>query len=277
MKLLFVVLTGFLYAATVSARGGRTNPRNVNWFTRSEREGTVTPTRPKKNTLDAHPYRASPLSSRTLDETVRVIIGGAGMSGVSAASTLASFDMDDYMILEASQRIGGRMYPVTLGSLGGTSYTVERGANWCQGNEPFLLFCQELGLDGFEDFFETNIFDSNGVFSQANTEFEVGSECAKMDETYEQSLFLAELCVVPGSETVLDSTESAMCNVLGISQPENADDFSFEDVFLAATGWNPNTQSDPAMAGACECEWRKQTDMLWLHRLLLTNVCSLLP
>eukprot|EP00252_Welwitschia_mirabilis_P025972 TRINITY_DN8314_c0_g1_i1.p1 TRINITY_DN8314_c0_g1~~TRINITY_DN8314_c0_g1_i1.p1 ORF type:complete len:528 (-),score=50.91 TRINITY_DN8314_c0_g1_i1:115-1668(-) len=56
------------------------------------------------------------------------IIIGAGMSGVMAAKTLAGNGVKDFLILEATNRMGGRMHRTSIGN-----YTIELGANWVEG------------------------------------------------------------------------------------------------------------------------------------------------
>ncbi|KAK9684702.1 hypothetical protein RND81_10G226600 [Saponaria officinalis] len=57
-----------------------------------------------------------------------VIIVGAGMSGISAAKTLHDVGIRDFVILEATNRIGGRIKKTDF-----AGYTVEMGANWLHG------------------------------------------------------------------------------------------------------------------------------------------------
>ncbi|MQM20932.1 hypothetical protein Taro_053961 [Colocasia esculenta] len=57
-----------------------------------------------------------------------VIVVGAGMSGISAAKTLSEAGIKNILILEATDRIGGRMHKVQFGGL-----NVEMGANWVEG------------------------------------------------------------------------------------------------------------------------------------------------
>ncbi|XP_074317897.1 polyamine oxidase 1-like [Silene latifolia] len=59
---------------------------------------------------------------------VSVIIVGAGMSGISAAKQLHDRGIHDFLILEATDRIGGRIHKTQFGS-----HTVEKGANWLHG------------------------------------------------------------------------------------------------------------------------------------------------
>ena len=47
----------------------------------------------------------------------KIVIIGAGISGFSAGSTLANAGFTDFVILEASGRIGGRIWSIDLGKL----------------------------------------------------------------------------------------------------------------------------------------------------------------
>ncbi|XP_048543549.1 polyamine oxidase 7-like [Triticum urartu] len=58
----------------------------------------------------------------------RVIIVGAGMSGISAGKRLWDAGLRDLLILEATERVGGRMHKHNFGGL-----NVEIGANWVEG------------------------------------------------------------------------------------------------------------------------------------------------
>ena len=62
-----------------------------------------------------------------------VLILGAGISGISAAKTLNDNGITDFIILEAEDRIGGRMKSKVLET---SSTRVELGANWIQGIDP---------------------------------------------------------------------------------------------------------------------------------------------
>ena len=50
-----------------------------------------------------------------LEKTPKVVIIGAGISGLAAASDLAKAGFRDVTILEASNRIGGRIWSIDLG------------------------------------------------------------------------------------------------------------------------------------------------------------------
>uniref|UniRef100_A0A0D9XIZ7 Amine oxidase domain-containing protein n=1 Tax=Leersia perrieri TaxID=77586 RepID=A0A0D9XIZ7_9ORYZ len=58
----------------------------------------------------------------------KVIIIGAGMSGISAGQRLSDAGISDFMILEATDRIGGRIHKTEFAGM-----NVEMGANWVEG------------------------------------------------------------------------------------------------------------------------------------------------
>lgn len=58
-------------------------------------------------------------------QNVRVLIIGAGVSGISAASRLIERGLKNVVILEAENRIGGRVHTTKF-----ASNVVELGAQW---------------------------------------------------------------------------------------------------------------------------------------------------
>lgn len=66
-------------------------------------------------------------------KTTKVLILGAGMSGITAAKTLSDNGTTDFIILEARDEIGGRMWSEVLAK---TGVRIELGANWIQGIDP---------------------------------------------------------------------------------------------------------------------------------------------
>ena len=50
-----------------------------------------------------------------MDRSPRVVIIGAGISAVAAANLLISEGVDDVVILEATDRVGGRIWSIDLG------------------------------------------------------------------------------------------------------------------------------------------------------------------
>lgn len=72
----------------------------------------------------------------SIRKTADVIIIGAGMSGLAAADHLHTNGIDDVVILEASNRYGGRLYTAPYGE----AY-LEYGANWIHGgSDENILF-----------------------------------------------------------------------------------------------------------------------------------------
>ncbi|KAJ6633138.1 Peroxisomal N(1)-acetyl-spermine/spermidine oxidase, partial [Pseudolycoriella hygida] len=73
----------------------------------------------------------------------KVIIIGAGASGIAAAAKLLEKNYTDIVILEAQDRIGGRIHSIPFGK----GY-VDMGAQWCQGEEGNVVY--QLVKDKFE-------------------------------------------------------------------------------------------------------------------------------
>ena len=68
----------------------------------------------------------------------KVLILGAGMAGIKAAEVLQSHGMTDFIILEGSNRIGGRLLNAKLKSghsVNAGAQTVNQGGNWIAGLE----------------------------------------------------------------------------------------------------------------------------------------------
>lgn len=86
-----------------------------------------------------------------------VLILGGGVTGVIAARTLHEQGIDDFIIVEARDELGGRMQNKTIGG----KYTVEQGPNWVQGTQtgdgpanPILLLTQKHNVTTqFNDLF----------------------------------------------------------------------------------------------------------------------------
>ncbi|KAH7665500.1 N(8)-acetylspermidine oxidase (propane-1,3-diamine-forming) protein [Dioscorea alata] len=98
----------------------------------------------------------SPITSTATPTHPSVIIVGAGMSGIMAAKTLSDAGITNIQILEATDRIGGRMHKVPFAGI-----NVELGANWVEGvngNEvnPIWTLANDLNLRNFRSDY-TNI------------------------------------------------------------------------------------------------------------------------
>ena len=66
-----------------------------------------------------------------MDFKYDVIIIGAGCAGMKAAETLSSNGIKNILVLEAQERIGGRINTIWLN--GDKKVPLEMGANWIHG------------------------------------------------------------------------------------------------------------------------------------------------
>ncbi|XP_057790051.1 polyamine oxidase 1-like [Salvia miltiorrhiza] len=94
-----------------------------------------------------------------------VLIVGAGISGITAAKVLAENGVEDFVIVEASDRIGGRLRKEDFGGV-----AVELGAGWIAGvggdqTNPLWEMARHANLRTyFSDYSNArfNIYDNNG-------------------------------------------------------------------------------------------------------------------
>ncbi|KAH8383261.1 hypothetical protein KR009_007596 [Drosophila setifemur] len=75
---------------------------------------------------------------------VKIVIIGAGMAGLSAANHLLQNGCEDFLILEARGRIGGRIVSIPLSN----NQKIELGANWIHGvlGNPIFELAVQHGL-----------------------------------------------------------------------------------------------------------------------------------
>ncbi|XP_048550814.1 polyamine oxidase 1-like [Triticum urartu] len=102
----------------------------------------------------------------------RVIIVGAGMSGISAGKRLSEAGITDLVILEATDHVGGRMHKRDFGGI-----SVEMGANWVEGvnggkmNPIWPIVNSTLKLTNFRSDFDdlaSNVYrEKGGVYKKA--------------------------------------------------------------------------------------------------------------
>ncbi|XP_046689053.1 polyamine oxidase 1-like [Homalodisca vitripennis] len=65
----------------------------------------------------------------------QVVIVGAGVSGFTAAATLLEHNVTDLVVLEAADRIGGRIHTVEFGGV-----VIDRGAEFCHGEVDNVVY-----------------------------------------------------------------------------------------------------------------------------------------
>lgn len=104
------------------------------------------------------PVSSTPATTKRQSSECRktqVLVLGGGIAGVTAAQTLASNSVNDFVIVEYNSDLGGRIAHTTFGQdPSGKPYTVELGANWVQGIEnkqtgavnPIWRLAQKVGF-----------------------------------------------------------------------------------------------------------------------------------
>ncbi|KAJ4973353.1 hypothetical protein NE237_006527 [Protea cynaroides] len=129
-----------------------------------------------------------------LEQTPTVIIVGAGMSGISAAKTLSDAGIKDILILEATDRIGGRMHKTNFSGL-----SVEMGANWVEGVggsevNPIWTMAKKLQLKTFYsnyDNLSSNTYkQSGGLYekSVAQASYDIADQQTELNNNISLSL-----------------------------------------------------------------------------------------
>ncbi|XP_039777517.1 polyamine oxidase 1 isoform X2 [Panicum virgatum] len=100
----------------------------------------------------------------------RVIIVGAGMSGISAGKRLSDAGITDLLILEATDHVGGRMHKQNFAGI-----NVEVGANWVEGvnggkmNPIWPIVNSTLKLRNFRsdfDYLAQNVYKDGGLYDE---------------------------------------------------------------------------------------------------------------
>lgn len=90
---------------------------------------------------------------------VPVIIIGSGPAGIATASRLLEKNFTDFLIVEAEQRIGGRIRTVHFGDS-----LLDLGAQWCHGQEGNVVYEMAKDLDLLiEDKVPTRILRSSNA------------------------------------------------------------------------------------------------------------------
>lgn len=92
-----------------------------------------------------------------MEKTVKVVIIGAGVSGIGAAVKLIENGFQDVSILEVNDRIGGRINSIPFGSQGSM---IDMGAQWVSGEN-----CVYHLMKNHFEFGDTNIGENQEFFS----------------------------------------------------------------------------------------------------------------
>uniref|UniRef100_A0A8C2HGR0 Zgc:66484 n=1 Tax=Cyprinus carpio TaxID=7962 RepID=A0A8C2HGR0_CYPCA len=88
--------------------------------------------------------KAARMSSCSGPEDAKVVIVGSGFSGLAAAATLVKAGFENVLVLEAKERIGGRVHTIKPF----TENIIEVGANWIHGQKgnPLYKIAKEENL-----------------------------------------------------------------------------------------------------------------------------------
>lgn len=91
----------------------------------------------------------------------KVIIVGAGASGIAAASKLYQEGITDITVLEAENRLGGRIHSVDF-----KGTVVDLGAQWCHGEKDNIVYeiVKDLNVlgDSYNDYSDNVYYMSSG-------------------------------------------------------------------------------------------------------------------
>jgi NADPH-dependent 2,4-dienoyl-CoA reductase/sulfur reductase-like enzyme len=85
-------------------------------------------------TVHALPANTARIAKGRNSGQPRILILGGGVTGVIAARTLHEKGQENFVVIEANERLGGRMRSTRFGNKDKkVEVTVEEGANWVQG------------------------------------------------------------------------------------------------------------------------------------------------
>ena len=175
-----------------------------------------------------------------------VIIVGAGMSGIAAASTFYNSGLTNFLILEARSEIGGRMRSVEFAGI-----QIELGANWIQGVDPsgsprervnpIWELKQRCGLEG-----QLSDFDSRIVYGENGVDLTSALRDDDLDAAYERVEQLSKSQQAAGLPDISTRAALNMSNWISSSPGDNFIDwFAFDFCFAEPPKVSSLHQSRP--------------------------------
>lgn len=101
------------------------------------------------------------------ERTRRVVIVGAGVAGLAAAGELRTRGFDDVAVIEARDRIGGRVWTDTIGD----GFPIDLGASWIQGvdGNPITAIARENDIATQRTDWDNGVFHYHGVGEPARS------------------------------------------------------------------------------------------------------------
>lgn len=115
-----------------------------------------------------------------VSKSPKIVIVGAGLAGVSAAVKLMENGFEDVTILEAEDRVGGRIYSVPF-----ANGLIDMGAQWVHGETNNVVF--DLINGGF-DFGDTGIDLTPSIFQNSDGTPADQKQCARLNKLSEEIL-----------------------------------------------------------------------------------------
>lgn len=150
---LFIKLKHFSTPIKAIANSTRTYQRQISII--NYRECVTLPTQLNKR------RDSKRLGYKMNNNKPKVIIIGAGAAGIAAACRLYQEGITDIKVLEAEDRLGGRIHSVEYGGS-----VVDLGAQWCHGEKDNVVFDMVRDLDvlgdSFNDYHDNTYYESSG-------------------------------------------------------------------------------------------------------------------
>jgi monoamine oxidase len=108
--------------------------------------------------------RAAVADSSQSVSQVRVVVVGAGLSGLMAARELRRRGEESFVVLEARDRVGGRTLNMPIGD----RHVVEVGGEWIgPGQDAIAALIRELGIGAYDHYYEGDTtYDIEGKLSR---------------------------------------------------------------------------------------------------------------
>ncbi|XP_033637792.1 polyamine oxidase 1-like [Asterias rubens] len=124
-----------------------------------------------------------------VDNGQKVLILGAGAAGLAAASTFLSQGIDQFLVIEGADHIGGRVQDVEFGGI-----QVERGANWLQPEEGLIeRIAERAGLASHRLSYGES-WDARSSDKEVFPEWEVEKVLYEFSNFMEQAVDFAVKC-----------------------------------------------------------------------------------